>query len=167
MFHWKDVIIQVWRLSTISNYHAREPCLPYFIHNSVCPRLKFEYLSPVFWKLYSISVNMVRRRIPDTMGHLITLLNVSLVDFNWFLTLPVDRRLFGKHCLFRSGVIANDIRLIKWRSALFSCRDVKWCLPDRVKSFTVLVWSMGWIWRPGIGSICRQSLSSSCNRWKN
>ena len=27
--------------------------------------------------------------------------------------------------------------------------------------------SMGWIWRPGIGSICQQSLSSSCNWWTN
>ena len=30
VFHWKDVIMQVWRLSTISRYHAREPCLPKF-----------------------------------------------------------------------------------------------------------------------------------------
>jgi hypothetical protein len=41
VFHWKDVIIQVWRLSTISRYHARETCLPCSIQNSVCPRFKF------------------------------------------------------------------------------------------------------------------------------
>jgi hypothetical protein len=53
-------------LSTISRYHAREPCLPCIIQNSVCPRLKLGYLSPVFWKSYSFSVNMVQRRISES-----------------------------------------------------------------------------------------------------
>ena len=74
------------------------------------------------------------------MVHLITLLDFSPVDFKRFLTVLVDRRLFGNHCFFRTWVIANDIRLTKWCSALSSRSDVAWCLPYLVKSFTVLVW---------------------------
>ena len=51
VFHWKYLIIQVWRLSTILTYHACEPCLLCIIQNSV----------RCFEKMYSFSVNMVRK----------------------------------------------------------------------------------------------------------
>jgi hypothetical protein len=47
--------------STISRYHALKPCLPCIIQNSACPRFKFGYLSPVFWKIYSFSVKAVKK----------------------------------------------------------------------------------------------------------
>jgi hypothetical protein len=45
--------------------HAREPCLSLITQNSVCSRFEFGYLSPVFYKMYSFSVSMVRRRISE------------------------------------------------------------------------------------------------------
>ena len=48
LFHWKDVIIQLWQLSKISRNHVREPCLSCIIQNSVCPRLKFGNLCFAF-----------------------------------------------------------------------------------------------------------------------
>jgi hypothetical protein len=48
LFHWKDVIIQLWQLSKISRYHVREPCLSCIIQNSVCPRFKFGNLCFAF-----------------------------------------------------------------------------------------------------------------------
>jgi hypothetical protein len=52
VFHWKDVIIQLWQLSKISRYHVREPCLPFNIQNSVCPHFKFGNWCPVFCTWY-------------------------------------------------------------------------------------------------------------------
>jgi len=46
-------------------YDIEISCLPCIIQNSVWPRFKFRYLSPVFWNIYLFSVNMVRRRISD------------------------------------------------------------------------------------------------------
>ena len=47
-------------------YDIEISCLPCIIQNSVWPRFKFGYWSPVFWKIYSFSVNMVQRRISDS-----------------------------------------------------------------------------------------------------
>ena len=77
------------------------------------------------------SANMVR---------LITAFDFSPADFKRFLTALADRRLFGNHCLFRTGVFANGIRLTKRCSALSSHCDVSCVLPDLGTSFTVLVW---------------------------
>ena len=52
VFHWKDVIIQLWQLSKILRYHVREPCLPFNIQNSVCPHFKFGNWCPVFCTSY-------------------------------------------------------------------------------------------------------------------
>ena len=41
LFHWRDVIMQLWHLSKISIYDVREPCLSCIIQNSVCPLFKF------------------------------------------------------------------------------------------------------------------------------
>ena len=59
------MLTQVWPLCQISTSHAREPCLSRITQNSVCSRFEFGYLSPVFWKMYSFSVSMVRRRISE------------------------------------------------------------------------------------------------------
>jgi hypothetical protein len=40
------------------------------------------------------------------MGRSIILL-FSPADFKRFLTVLADRRLFGNHCLFRTGLVAN------------------------------------------------------------
>jgi hypothetical protein len=48
LFHWKDVIMQLWQLSKISRYHVREPCLSCIIQNSVFPRFKFGNLCFAF-----------------------------------------------------------------------------------------------------------------------
>jgi transposase len=65
MFHQKDVLTQVWPLCLISTSHAREPCLSSITQNSVCSRFELGYLSPVFLKMYSFSLSMVRRRISE------------------------------------------------------------------------------------------------------
>ena len=52
VFHWKDVIIQLWQLSKILRHHVREPCLPFNIQNSVCPHFKFGNWCPVFCTSY-------------------------------------------------------------------------------------------------------------------
>ena len=65
MFHYKDVLKQVWPLCLILTSRAREPCLSRITQNSVCSRFEFGYLSPVFLKIYSFSVSMVRRRISE------------------------------------------------------------------------------------------------------
>jgi len=75
----------------------------------------------------------------DKMGRLITLLDFSPADFKRFHTVLADRRLFGNHCLYRTGLVANGIRLTKWYNALSSCCDVTCGLLDRYKSFKVLV----------------------------
>jgi hypothetical protein len=49
----------------ISTTHAREPCLSRITQNSVCSRFELGYLSPVFLKLYSFLVSMVRKRISE------------------------------------------------------------------------------------------------------
>jgi hypothetical protein len=59
------VLTQVWPLCLISTSHAREPCLSRITQNSVYSRFEFGYLSPVFWKMNSFSVSMVRRRISE------------------------------------------------------------------------------------------------------
>jgi hypothetical protein len=51
-----------------------------------------------------------------------TLLDFSPADFKQFLTVLADRRLFGNHCLFRTGLVANGIRLTKQCSAQLSSR---------------------------------------------
>jgi hypothetical protein len=61
----------------------------------------------------------------------------------WFQTVPhcsCWKRLFGNHCLFRKGLVANGIRLTKRCSALSSRCDVTCGLPYLGNSFTVLVW---------------------------
>ena len=63
------------------------------------------------------------------MGRLITLLDFSSADFKQFLTVLADRRLFGNHCLFRTGLVVNGIRLTKQCSALSSRCDVACGLP--------------------------------------
>jgi hypothetical protein len=55
--------VPVWY--TLSRYHACEPCIPYIIHVSVCPRFKFGFLCPMFWQIISFSVNMVPRGISE------------------------------------------------------------------------------------------------------
>ena len=65
VFQWKDVIIQVWRLSTISKYNVREPSLQCIIQKSVCPRFKFGYLNLVCLEKNVFSVNIVQRRISE------------------------------------------------------------------------------------------------------
>ena len=52
VFHWKDVIMQLWQLSKISRYHVREPYLPFNIKKSVCPHFKFGNWCPVFCTWY-------------------------------------------------------------------------------------------------------------------
>ena len=47
VFQWKDMIIQVCRLSTISKYNIREPSLQCIIQKSVWSRFKFGYLNLV------------------------------------------------------------------------------------------------------------------------
>ena len=76
----------------------------------------------------------------DKMGRLITLLDFSPADFKRFHTVLADRRLFGNHCLYRTGLVANGIRLTKQYSVLSSCCDVTCGLLDLYKSFKVLVW---------------------------
>ena len=68
---------------------------------------------------------------------IITLLDFSPVDFKRFLTVLADRPLFGNHCLFRRGLVANGIRLTKRYSAPFSSCDVTRDLPDLGNSFSV------------------------------
>ena len=65
VFQWKDVIIQVWRLSTISKYNVREPTLQCIIQKSVCSRFKFGYLNLVCLEKNVFSVNIVQRRISE------------------------------------------------------------------------------------------------------
>ena len=74
------------------------------------------------------------------MGRLITLLDFSPAGFKRFHTVLADRRLFGNHCLYRTGLVANGIRLTKQYSVLSSCCDVACGLLDLYKSFKVLVW---------------------------
>jgi hypothetical protein len=64
-------------------------------------------------------------------------LDFSPVDFKRFLTVLADRPLFGNHCLFRRGLVANGIRLTKRYSAPFSSCDVTRDLPDLGNSFSV------------------------------
>jgi hypothetical protein len=60
------VLKQVWPLCLLTSISlAREPCLSRITQNSVCSRFEFGYLSPVFLKIYSFSVRMVRRRISE------------------------------------------------------------------------------------------------------
>jgi hypothetical protein len=66
----------------------------------------------------------------DKMGRLITLLDFSPADFKRFHTVLADRRLFGNHCLYRTGLVANGIRLTKQYSVLSSCCDVTCGLLD-------------------------------------
>lgn len=76
----------------------------------------------------------------DKMGHLINLLDFSPADFKRFPTVLADRRPFGNHCIFRTGLVVIDIHLTKRCSALSSHCDVK-CGPlDLGKHFTVLCW---------------------------
>jgi hypothetical protein len=72
------------------------------------------------------------------MGRSIILL-FSPADFKRFLTVLADRRLFGNHCLFRTGLVANAIRLTKRCSALSARCDITFGLLDLDKSFTVLI----------------------------
>jgi hypothetical protein len=74
------------------------------------------------------------------MGRLVTLLAFSPADFKQFLTVLADIRLCSNHCLFRTGLVVNGIRLTKECSALSSRCDVTCGLPDLGNSFTVLVW---------------------------
>jgi len=46
-------------------------------------------------------------------GRLMTLLDLSLADFRWFLTVLVDRRLLGNQCCLSTRLVANGIRLTK------------------------------------------------------
>jgi len=45
------------------------------------PLFKFEYLSPVFWKMYSFSVNMVRRRISEAQRWQIIGMRSTVISF--------------------------------------------------------------------------------------
>jgi hypothetical protein len=66
VFQWKDVIIQVWRLSTISKYNVREPSLQCIIQKSVCSRFIFGYLNQVCLEEKNVfSVNIAQRRISE------------------------------------------------------------------------------------------------------
>jgi hypothetical protein len=65
---------------------------------------------------------------------------VSLSPREQFHTVLSDRCLFGNHCLIRTGMLANGIRLINRCKALSSLCDVTCCLPYLGKSYTVLVW---------------------------
>jgi hypothetical protein len=76
----------------------------------------------------------------DKMGHLINLLDFSPADFKRFPTVLADRRPFGNHCIFRTGLVAIDIHLTKRCSALSSRCDVTCGLLDFGKHFTVLCW---------------------------
>ena len=65
-----------------------------------------------------------------------TLLDLSPSDFRRFLTVLVDRRLFGSQS---TELVANGIRLTKRCNALSSRSDVTRGLPDLGKSITLLV----------------------------
>ena len=68
-----------------------------------------------------------------------TLLYLSPADFRRFLTVLVDRRLFGSQCCLSTVLVTNGIRLAKRCNALSSRSDVISGLPDLGKSFTLLV----------------------------
>ena len=68
-----------------------------------------------------------------------TVLDVSPADFRRFLTVLVDKRLFGSQCCLSMGLVANGIRLTKRCNALSSRSDVTRGLLDLDKSFTLLV----------------------------
>ena len=72
----------------------------------------------------------------EIMWPLITLVDFSPADFKRFPTVLADRRLFGSHCLFRTGSVANGvrIRMTKRCSALSSRCDLICGLPDLGKS---------------------------------
>lgn len=75
-----------------------------------------------------VALNTHAKRTPwcwtDNMRRLVTLLAFSPAHFKQFLTVLADRCLFGKHCLFRTGLVGNGIRLIKECSFLSSRCDV-------------------------------------------
>ena len=81
----------------------------------------------------------VRRYRSANSGCLMTLFDLSPADFRLFLTVLVDRRLLGGQCCLSTGLVANDIRVIKRYNALSSRSDVTRGLPDLGKSFTLLV----------------------------
>ncbi len=71
------------------------------------------------------------RKRSDNMGPLISLLDFSPAYFKRFLTVLADRRLFGNHCIFRTGLVANGICLTKRCRVLSSRCDVTCDLPGR------------------------------------
>ena len=76
---------------TLSRYHACEPCIPYSIHISVCPRFKFGFLCPMFWQIISFSVNMVPRGISE-----VQILQILTMRSTW-ISLKANGRKMGYH----------------------------------------------------------------------
>jgi hypothetical protein len=68
-----------------------------------------------------------------------TLLDLSPADFRRFITVLFDRRILGSQCCLNTGLVANGIRLTNRCNALSSGSDVIRDLPNRGKSFTLLV----------------------------
>ena len=129
MFHKKDVLTQVWPLCLISTSHAREPCLSRITQNSVCSRFEFEYLSPVFKKMYSFSVSMVRRRISEAQRWQIIDMNTTGMSFK-----AIGRQM-GYHYTVVSRLVRKHTqqceRLVKIRQTTGNIWSWQHWLPNR------------------------------------
>ena len=71
----------MWPLCLISTNHAREPCLSRITQNSLWSRFEFAYLNPVFKKIYSFSVSIVRRRISEAQRWQIIGMHTTVMSF--------------------------------------------------------------------------------------
>ena len=100
MFHYKDLLTQVWPLCLISTSHAREPCLSRITQNSVCSRFEFGYLSPVFQKNHLFSVSMVRRRISEGQKWQIIGMHTTRMSF----------KAIGRQMIYHYTVVSRLVR---------------------------------------------------------
>ena len=107
-------------------YDIEIPCHLCIIQNSVWPRFKFGYLSPVFWKMYSFSVNMVRRRISDAQRWQIIGMWSTRISFKAIgLTLYSSQLAWEKthpnqHLERLANIRKNTCNVAAWREGITS-----------------------------------------------